>query len=49
VVAWQVVTYNSSAIQSGTVAFASGDSSKTASVTAVDPTHAWLLYTTDSF
>ncbi|MDH5293369.1 MAG: cadherin-like domain-containing protein, partial [Acidimicrobiia bacterium] len=48
VVSWQVVTYNDSSVQSGSVAFAAGDVSRSATVTAVDPTKAWLLYTIDT-
>ena len=44
VVKWQVVTYNEAAVQRGTTSFASGDSSKTATVSTVDTSKAWLLY-----
>ncbi|MGI9610820.1 MAG: CSLREA domain-containing protein, partial [Acidimicrobiia bacterium] len=48
VVKWQVVTYNDASVQSGSVAFASGDASKTATVTTVDTSKAWLLYSLDT-
>lgn len=44
VAAWQVITYNDSVVQTGTVTFAAGDASTTASVTAFDPTKSWLTY-----
>ncbi|MGF1666467.1 MAG: tandem-95 repeat protein, partial [Acidimicrobiia bacterium] len=45
VVKWQVVTYNESAVQRGTASFAAGEASVTSSMTAVDTSKAWLVYT----
>ncbi len=44
VVKWQVIQYNDANVQRGTASFASGDSSKTATVSTVDTTQAWLVY-----
>ena len=43
-VAWQVVQYNEAVVQRGTTSFGSGDASRTAVVTAVDPAKSWLVY-----
>ena len=48
VLEWQVVQYTNSSVQSGTVSFATTDSSKTATVTSVDTTKSWLICTYDS-
>ncbi len=42
---WQVVEYTDSAVQQGDVSFGSGDSSKTDTVTSVDTSKSWLIYT----
>ena len=44
-VEWQVVEYTDCTIQTGDVSFATGDSSKTATLTSVDTAKTWLLYT----
>ncbi|MDH5522337.1 MAG: right-handed parallel beta-helix repeat-containing protein, partial [Acidimicrobiia bacterium] len=44
VIEWQVVTYNDATVQSGSVSFGTGDSSRTATVTALDPAKSWLIY-----
>ena len=44
-VAWQVVEYANTSVQSGDVSFLTTDSSKTATVTSVNTGKAWLLYT----
>ena len=44
VVKWQVIQYDDASVQRGTTSFASGDSSKTATVSAVDTSKAWLVY-----
>lgn len=43
-VEWQVVQYTDSSVQSGQVSFATTDTSKTASVTSVDTSKSWLIY-----
>ena len=44
VIDWQVVEYNDANVQSGSVAFGTGDSSRTATATAFDPAKSWLVY-----
>ncbi len=48
IVNWQVITYNDANVQRGTTNFASGTTSATATVTTVDTTKAWLLYSNTS-
>ncbi len=43
-VAWQVVQYNDAVVQRGTNSLASGDASRTATVTTVDLAKSWLVY-----
>lgn len=45
---WQVVEFTSAAVQTGDVAFGSGDASTAAAVTAVDTTKSWLVYSYSS-
>lgn len=40
---WQVVEYADSQVQTGDVSFATGDSSKTASISSVDTGKSWLI------
>jgi hypothetical protein len=47
-VEWQVVTYADANVTSGDIAFATGDASKTATVSIPDLTKAWLVYTYNS-
>ncbi|MDH3605688.1 MAG: hypothetical protein OER12_01690, partial [Acidimicrobiia bacterium] len=44
VVEWQVVQYDGASVQSGDLSFASGDSSRNATVTSVDTSKSWLIY-----
>ena len=43
-VEWQVVEYTDAAVQTGAVSFATGDSSKTATITSVNTSKSWLIY-----
>ena len=47
-VEWQVVEFTHAVVQTGDVAFASGEGSKTDTLTSVDTSKAWLTYTHDS-
>jgi hypothetical protein len=44
-VEWQVVTYTGANVQSGDVTIAAGSTSNTATVSSVDLTKSWLIYT----
>ena len=45
IVSWQVVEFANATVQSGDVSFAVGDASKTATVTSVNTSKSWLVYT----
>ena len=48
VVEWQVVSYTSAKIQTGDIAFATTDGSRTATLTAVNTAKAWLMFSYNS-
>ena len=45
---WQVVEYSDASVQQGDLSFASGDASKTDTVTSVDTSKSWLIYSYDT-
>ncbi|HYS72718.1 MAG TPA: tetratricopeptide repeat protein [Thermoplasmata archaeon] len=48
VVEWQVVSYASAKVQTGDIAFATADGSRTATFTAVPTSKAWLMFSYNS-
>jgi hypothetical protein len=48
VVEWQVIEYTDATVQTGDISFLAADSSKTATVTAIDTSKSWLVYSYNS-